>query len=103
MGDDVAVAEALKGVDRALIVMGNHPDQARFERRFADLSAREGVSHPVKISSVEASAEATVELPKNHYDTEQHIVAQGLNWTFLRPNCYMRNMLMYAASISRAG
>lgn len=103
LGDDVAVADALKGVDRALIVMGNHPDQARLERRFVDLAARAGVSHLVKISSMEASAEATVELPKNHYDTEQHIVAQGLNWTFLRPNYYMQNMLMYAASISRAG
>ena len=30
-------------------------------------------------------------------------MAQGLNWTFLRPNYYMQNMLMYAASISRAG
>ena len=97
------MAEALKGVDRALLVMGNHPDQARLERRFADLAARADVSHLVKISSMEASAEATAELPKNHYDTEQHIVAQGLNWTFLRPNYYMRNMLMYAASISRDG
>ena len=103
LGDDTAVAEAVKGVDRALIVMGNHPDQARLERRFVDLAARAGVSHLVKISSMEASAEATAELPKNHYDTEQHIVAQGLNWTFLRPNYYMQNMLMYAASISRAG
>ncbi len=103
LGDDTAVAEAVKGVDRALIVMGNHPDQARLERRFVDLAARAGVSHLVKISSLEASAEATAELPKNHYDTEQHIVAQGLNWTFLRPNYYMQNMLMYAASISRAG
>ncbi len=103
LGDGVAVAEAVKGVDRALIVMGNHPDQARLERRFADFAARAGVSHLVKISSMEASAEATAELPKNHYETEQHIVAQGLNWTFLRPNYYMQNMLMYAASISRAG
>ena len=94
LGDDVAVAEAVKDVDRALIVMGNHPDQARLERRFVDLAARAGVSHLVKISSMEASPEATAELPKNHYDTEQHIVAQGLDWTFLRPNYYMQNMLM---------
>ncbi len=103
LGDDVVVAEAVKDIDRALIVMGNHPDQARLERRFVDLAARAGVSHLVKISSMEASPDATAELPKNHYDTEQHIVAQGLDWTFLRPNYYMQNMLMYAASISRAG
>ena len=42
LGDDVAVAGALKGVDRALIVMGNHPDQAGLERRFVDLAAGAG-------------------------------------------------------------
>ena len=103
LGDDIAVTEAVKGVDRALIVMGNHPDQARLERRFVDLAAQAGVSHLVKISSMEAAAEATAELPRNHYVTEQHIVTQGVNWTFLRPNYYMQNMLMYAASIGRAG
>ena len=64
LGDDVAVAEALKGIDRALIVMGNHPDQARLERRFVDLGGSAGVSHLVKISSMEASAEATADYPK---------------------------------------
>ena len=52
---------------------------------------------------MEAAPEATAALPKNHYDTEQHIIGLGVDWTFLRPNYYMQNMLMYAASISRTG
>lgn len=50
---------------------------------------------------MEAAPDATATLPKHHYDTEQHIASLGIDWTFLRPNYYMQNMLMYAGSIAR--
>ena len=99
---DVALIErALHGITRALIVMGNHPDQAKLECQFATLAAKAGVSRLVKVSSMEAGPDATATLPKNHYETEQHIASLGIDWTFLRPNYYMQNMLMYAGSIAR--
>ena len=101
LNDPAIVEQALRGVSRALIVMGNHPDQAKLERQFASLAADAGVSHLVKVSSMEAAPDATATLPKNHYDTEQHIASLGVDWTFLRPNYYMQNMLMYAGSIAR--
>ena len=101
LNDPAIVEQALQGVSRALIVMGNHPDQAKLERQFASLAADGGVSHLVKVSSMEAAPDATATLPKNHYDTEQHIASLGVDWTFLRPNYYMQNMLMYAGSIAR--
>ena len=88
------VERALRGVSRALIVMGNHPDQAKLERQFANLAADSGVSHLVKVSSMEAAPDAAATLPKNHCDTEQHIALLGVDWTFLRPNYCMQNMLM---------
>ena len=101
LSDPAIVEQALQGVSRALIVMGNHPEQSKLERQFASLAAAAGVSHLVKVSSMEAAPDATATLPKNHYDTEQHIAALGMNWTFLRPNYYMQNMLMYAGAIAR--
>ena len=101
LNDPAIVKQALQGVSRALTVMGNHPDQANLERQFASLAADAGVSHLVKVSSMEAAPDATATLPKNHYDTEQHIASLGVDWTFLRPNYYMQNMLMYAGSIAR--
>ena len=101
LNDPAIVEQALQGVSRALIVMGNHPDQSKLERQFASLAADAGVSHLVKVSSMEAAPDATATLPKNHYDTEQHIASLGIDWTFLRPNYYMQNMLMYAGSIAR--
>ena len=101
LGDPRAVEQALEGISRALIVMGNHPDQSRLERQFATLAGNAGVSHLVKVSSMEAAPDATAILPKNHYGTEQHIASLGIGWTFLRPNYYMQNMLMYSGSIAR--
>ena len=42
---------------------------------------------------MEAAPDATATLPKNHSDTERHIVSLGMDWTFLRPNYYMQNVL----------
>tara|TARA_B100001989_G_C24430129_1_gene408586 strand:+ start:158 stop:718 length:561 start_codon:yes stop_codon:yes gene_type:complete len=50
---------------------------------------------------MEAAPDATATLPKNHCDTEQHIASLGGDWTFLRPNYFKQNMLMYAGSIAR--
>ena len=100
--DAASVAKALEGVDRTLIVMGNHPEQSRLEQQFSSLAADAGVSHLVKVSSMEAAPDATATLPKHHFYTEQYIATLGVDWTFLRPNYYMQNMLMYAASISKA-
>ena len=101
LSDVASIKRALHGITRALMVMGNHPDQAELERQFATLAANAGVSHLVKVSSMEAGPGATATLPKNHYGTEQHIESLGIDWTFLRPNYYMQNMLMYSGSIAR--
>ena len=47
--DPDSVARAVNGVTRALIVMGNHPDQAMLEQRFATVAAEAGVAHLVKV------------------------------------------------------
>ena len=101
LADAEKVKAALAGIDRVLLVMSNHPQQAQFERGFATLAADAGVEHVVKISSMEASPDASAVLPKNHFETERHIAGLGIDWTFLRPNYYMQNMLMYANSIKQ--
>ena len=45
--DPRAIGQALEGATRALIVMGNHPDQAMLERRFAEQAVAAGVTHLV--------------------------------------------------------
>ena len=38
LSDPASIGESLKGIRRALIVMGNPPDQAGLERQFASLA-----------------------------------------------------------------
>lgn len=100
--NEADVKAAMQGVDKAFLLMGNNPSQADIEKRFAVHAEKAGVKHLVKVSSMEASAKATARLPKLHYQSEQFIQSLNLSWTFLRPNFYMQNMLMYAGAIKNA-
>lgn len=100
--NEADVKAAMQGATKAFLLMGNSPSQAAIERQFSDIAAETGVGHIVKISSMEAAEDAVATLPKQHYASEQHIRTTGIKWTFLRPNYYMQNMLMYAGSIANA-
>lgn len=100
--NEADVKQAMRGVTKAFLLMANHPGQMDIEQRFASIAEQSGVQHLVKISSLEASPEATATLPKQHYQSEQFIRSLNLAWTFLRPNFYMQNMLMYSAPIKNA-
>lgn len=97
------VQQAMQGVTRALLVTSNNPTQPAIEKRFAEAAAQAGVAHLVKISSLEAGPKATAAFPVQHYHSEQLIQSLGLTYTFLRPNFFMQNLLMYAGAISGAG
>ena len=103
LADEGAVTRAMEGIEKALLVMGNNPEQANIEQQFATIAAQSGVQHLVKISSMEAGPDAKAVLPKQHFASEQHIRSLGIDWTFLRPNFYLQNMLMYAGSIANTG
>ena len=55
LSDTVSVERALHGITRSLIVMANHPEQSKLEQQFATLADKAGVSHLVKVSSMEAA------------------------------------------------
>jgi uncharacterized protein YbjT (DUF2867 family) len=101
--DEASLRSAMAGVTRALLVTGNGPDQASNEHNFATIAAESGVQHLIKVSSLEAADDATTILPKMHFASEQYIESLGLDWTFLRPNFFMQNLLLYAGSIANAG
>ena len=103
LANTTEVRRALDGVSRTLLVTANSERQGTLERRFSQLAAESGVAHIVKISSMEASPDATSAIPRQHFTTERFIKSLDINWTMIRPNFFMQNLLLYAASISRAG
>jgi len=88
-GDRAAAEAALAGVETLLMVSAaESEDRLDQHRTFVDAAAAAGVRHVVYTSFFAASADATFTLGRDHYATEEHIKASGMDWTFLRDNFY---------------
>ncbi|HEX6356442.1 SDR family oxidoreductase [Actinophytocola sp.] len=88
-GDRDSVRRALRGIDRVLMVSASEtPDRVEQHRTFVDAAAEAGIRHLVYISFFGAAPDATFTLARDHWATEEHIRASGLDFTFLRDNLY---------------
>jgi uncharacterized protein YbjT (DUF2867 family) len=97
--DAASVTRALADVDRLLILLPNSQQQLELEKQLVDLAKKAGVRHVVKMSSMEAVADARAPIPKVHWAVEQYIRASGLAWTMIKPNFFMQNLLGSAKAI----
>ncbi|CAM3174090.1 Quinone oxidoreductase 2 [Arthrobacter ulcerisalmonis] len=88
---DAAAAElALAGVDVLFMVSAAEAvDRLAQHITFIDAAARAGVAHVVYTSFVGAAADATFTLARDHFATEQHLRASGMDYTILRDNFYL--------------
>lgn len=101
--DKAVIDKALRGIERALMVMPNGETQLDSEKQFIDAAKAAGVKQLVKMSSMEAVADAKAPIPKVHYQAEQYLRASGLDWTLLKPNFFMQNLLGSAGTIKEQG
>ncbi|MFW0874210.1 NmrA family NAD(P)-binding protein [Rhodococcoides corynebacterioides] len=96
-GDLDASMEALRGVDVLFMVSGAESATRLDEHRtFVDAAAAAGVQHVVYTSFFGAAPDATFTLARDHFHTEQHIAASGMDHTFLRDNFYADVMEHFA-------
>jgi uncharacterized protein YbjT (DUF2867 family) len=87
--DHDAVRRALDGIPTVLMVSASEsPDRVDQHRAFVDAAAAAGVAHLVYLSFVGAAPNATFTLARDHWATERHVEASGLEFTFLRDNLY---------------
>jgi uncharacterized protein YbjT (DUF2867 family) len=87
--DAAAVREALRGLSTVLMVSAaEHPDRVGQHRTFVDAAADAGVQHLVYVSFLGAAPDATFTLARDHWATEEHVYARGLQATFLRDSLY---------------
>ena len=97
--DSASVLKAMAGVQRLLVLLPNSQRQLDLEKQLVDLAKQAGVRHIVKMSSMEAVADAQTPIPQAHWASEQHIRQSGLAWTMIKPNFFMQNFLGSAKSI----
>ena len=99
LGDSGIVKRALQDITTVILVTGNGAHQLEAECLVARESVTSGVEHLVKISSMEAGPVATAPIPASHYKIEKFIQDTSLTYTFLRPNFFMQNLMLFAQSI----
>ena len=97
--DNQSLINAMSGVNKVLILLPNSENQLALETQIVDVALQSGVKHIVKVSSIEATPDATSPIPKLHLESENYIKASGLEWTMVKPNFYMQNLLGSAATI----
>jgi len=99
VSDADTVRRALQGAEKAFLTLPNGQRQLEQEKQFTDLAVAAGLKHLVKMSSMEAVAHAKTPIPRGHWAAEEYIRASGLDWTMVKPNFFMQNLLSSAGPI----
>src|SRR4051794_7950756 len=87
------LADALKGIEKVLLLAPPAPNQVELESNVVDAAKQAGVRHIVKFSAMTADPKSPSRFPRAHGEIEQRIRSSGLAWTFLRPTFFMQNLL----------
>jgi len=86
------VRAALKGIQRVFLVGPPTPNLVSLERKAIDEIKQSGVRHVVKLSAMGGRGTT---FPRQHADSEDYIASSGVAYTFLRPNGFMQNFVIY--------
>ena len=97
--DNQSLVKAMSDVEKVLILLPNSENQLALETQIVDVALQSGTKHIVKVSSIEATPDATSPIPQLHLEAENYIKASGLEWTMVKPNFYMQNLLGSATTI----
>ena len=81
---------AFEGAGTVFLVPASEAaDRVDQHRTAVDAAVQAGAGRIVYLSFFGASPDSTFTLVHDHWDTEQHVRAQDVEWTFLRMNLYM--------------
>ncbi|GAB3538851.1 SDR family oxidoreductase [Spirosoma fluminis] len=101
--NSAAIAQALRGIERAFLLTNSSEQTEALQRNFVDEARRAGVRHLVKLSQFAADTNSPVRFLRYHAAVEQAIRESGLAFTFLRPNLFMQGLLGFRKSIVGQG
>jgi uncharacterized protein YbjT (DUF2867 family) len=96
-------AHTLKGIATALLLTRNAQDLVEMDAKFSQAAKAAGVGRVVKISAFGADANAEKGAKRVHGQSEEAVRQAGLNWTFLRPQFFMQNMLWFVDEVKTKG
>jgi uncharacterized protein YbjT (DUF2867 family) len=97
--DDASVTAAIEGVATIILVTAPVLD---YELRVIRAAQAAGTAHIVKITS-SASPDSPIARRRDQAAIEEALLASTLEYTLLRNNVYMQNLLMLAPVVARTG
>jgi NAD(P)H dehydrogenase (quinone) len=99
------LAGAFEGVDRVLLISTSEPGKERVagHRAAIDAAAAAGVSFIAYTSGANPSDSNPIPVVTDHRQTEDHLRASGVAWTFLRNNIYTEQFVPTAQGAIATG
>ena len=83
------LSEALRGVDRAMLISSSDPAMLEVQSNFIEEARKAGVKHVVKLSGIIPDLESPFRFARMHGEIEQRLEASGMAYTHLRSGEFM--------------
>jgi uncharacterized protein YbjT (DUF2867 family) len=99
--DKPSLLRALEGVDTAFVVCSPTRELVQLESNVLNSCQKAGVRHVV-LSSALGAGDCPKSFPSWHRKVEDKLKGSGIEYTILRPNSFMQNIVMYNAPSIRA-
>jgi uncharacterized protein YbjT (DUF2867 family) len=98
--DTNSLGRAMRNVDRVFVIPPNIDNQAEVEGRIYRAAILAGVHHIVKLSTMKAEMNSACCFFKEHASAEEYLKRSGVEFTILRSNSFMQNLLWFAREIN---
>lgn len=97
------LGEALRGVDRAMLISSSDPTMLEVQANFIDAARKAGVQHVVKLSGIMPEVDSPFRFARMHGEIERELEESGMAFTHLRAGEFMQAYYRQVPSIQAQG
>src|SRR2546427_1925799 len=98
-----SLTEALRGVERAMLISSSDPKMLDVQSSFIGAAAKAGVKHVVKLSGIIPELDSPFRFARMHAEIEKRLEASGMAYTHLRAGEFMPAYFRQAPNIAAKG
>jgi uncharacterized protein YbjT (DUF2867 family) len=103
MAQPSTLAEALRGIERALLISSSDPMMLDVQSNFIEAASAAGVEHVVKLSGIIPELDSPFRFARMHAEIERRLEASGMAFTHLRAGEFMTSYFRQVPSIVAKG
>ena len=103
MARPATLSQALRDVDRAMLISSADPAMLEVQSNFVDAAAKAGVGHVVKLSGIIPDLHSPFRYARMHGEIEQRLESSGMAFTHLRAGEFMHAYFRQVPSIVATG